>query len=841
MKKSLLSTSLVTLVGLSYSSASLAMSPITSEQVINASNSPINTATPQPSIYNHSLDYENMAEARQITVGEKSNNEVTDSIFKDGFGREALFRGWNTSGAVKLASMNFKPFKNTEDAAKTFEAIKQKTGANQIRFTIAWEGVHPAPDVIDYDYLADVTNQMREAIKQDMYIIVDYHSDLYSRHTFTENSRDTGNGAPEWIVKGGHHGTDDCGLPCIFSWGAHKLSDNAVRSAMRAFWLNQPINTTKGTRYVQTEFLWQLGKVSEYLNTNLTPEERDYILGIEPLNEPFDAGIKELGLKDYDEFDNLILWPFYERTRQTMDNNGMADKLVYAEPNVFWYTTTGIVSPSTGYGFLKYAPGNRFVFAPHMYDQGRMGVGETTLANNASYLHKLDEVRKEARRLGMPVFLGEYGMWNNGKGVTDNLRIINASIQALETSNGQKTDTSSNITYNVFTGNKNRFADFYTPFINGTQWHWNYYYGNSAEYLNGNLNKLITEFDAWNNENFSVVQNYSQDYTQSANINERIYPRRTQGDLMHFAYNAKVVDKSGTPLDWNSIRVDLDNEFIGREYFRDRKFSIIVWRGRKANAPTELFVPSSFDAKKLTVITEKHLMRNLPLSNTAVNSDNEILLVEDQINGSNPAKKILIWDDIDAAEDVNNSIHYALVVEQTEDMSKQDLEVLQSALNQRIISEQKSALYLSDKMTYAGYDDDLGANTHFQLIEQRNNRCMDVQYANTDDGSKVINYDCNGSDAQRWQYNKTTANITSKLDTTKCLTAVDNPSQNSKLQIRTCSTSLNAQQQFIKSDNWGWVLKSNQTLAIDSFGGFSAPVGLWSVTGNDNQQWQVRY
>lgn len=813
-------------------------SDTTSTQVADLSSTTFSTNTAGSTRYNHHLSYADTPQARQIIVSDKSYDGVKDAIFRDGFGREALFRGWNVSGAVKLKSMNFMPFKNASDAAQSFGIMGQKMGANQIRFTVAWEGIHPAPDVIDYDYLAAITAQMKEAIKHRMYIVVDFHSDLYTRHTFTKNSNDTGNGAPKWIVKGGNHGTDNCGLSCLFTWGAHKLSDGATRSAIRAFWLNKPISTNKGTRYVQDEFLWQLGKVVDYLNTHLTAVEKDYILGLEPLNEPFDGGIKELGLRDYSEFDKLILWPFYQRVRQVMDNNGMADKLVYAEPLVFWYTTTGIVAPETGYGYLDYAPGKRFVFAPHMYDQGRMGVNESSWVNNAAYLHKQDEVRKEGRRLGMPLFLGEYGMWNTGTDRTDTSRIINASIQALETSNGQTTDVANQT---VATGRSDRFADFYTPFINGTQWHWNYYYGNSREYQNDNPNKLITQFDAWNNENFSVIKDYGRSYTQAPEVTERIYPRRSQGDLMHFAYHAKVVDRSGRPLNWHSLRLDLADQFENREYFRDRKFAIMVWRGRQADAPTELFIPNSFTPNKTTVLTDKQIVQGLAVTNTANNTANEVLLVNDPAQWSGSGYNLLVWDDVDSDENSTDSIHYAVVVEHAEAMDLAELKQLQQALNQRLLKEQQSALYLPSEMTVSGYQPDTGATSYFQLIEQRDKRCMDVQFASTTDGNRIQSYACNGSTAQRWQYDSQTEHITSQLDTSKCLTVAGMPKQGSVMEIRSCSSVLDTRQQFVRSDNWGWVLTANPQLKLDSFGGLAAPVGLWQVHGGANQQWLVRY
>ena len=37
---------------------------------------------------------------------------IDGQTFRDQFGRQALFRGWNVSGRVKLSDAGFLPFKN---------------------------------------------------------------------------------------------------------------------------------------------------------------------------------------------------------------------------------------------------------------------------------------------------------------------------------------------------------------------------------------------------------------------------------------------------------------------------------------------------------------------------------------------------------------------------------------------------------------------------------------------------------------------------------------------------------------------------------------------------------
>ncbi|MGD8910835.1 MAG: ricin-type beta-trefoil lectin domain protein [Chromatiales bacterium] len=776
--------------------------------------------------YKHDLSFDSDASAHRIVKGSKTFNGTTDRIFRDALGREATFRGFNVSGEVKLLESGFKPFKNTADAATSFNALGQMNGANLVRFTLAWEGVHTAPDVIDYAYLDEIIAQMKEAIRNKIYLVMDYHSDLYSRHTFTQNSKNTGNGAPGWIVNGGSHGTDGCGLPCYMSWSAHKLSDPAVRSAIRSFWLNDDIVTNSGIRQVQNEFIWQIGKVAEYIKLKLTTEEFDYVLGFEPINEPFDGGIEELGIDNYDEFDNLILWPFYERVRAEMDANGWGDKWVFAEPLVFWSSQAGIFAPATGGGYLDYKPGEGFVFAPHFYDQGRMGTNDWSVARNGAYFNNLDLIRDEARFLDLPIFLSEFGMWLEGYGHTDTERIVNATYQGMEISDRNH--------------GKDRFADFYTPVVSGTQWHWDYYYDNHYEFHNSNPDELRTEDDAWNGENFSIINNYATGYNVDQYLVERIYPRRIQGDLMHFHYNAMVRDQAGEELCWGSIRLDLVDLFENREYFRCKKFAIAVWRGRNADAPTEIFLPRHMDVTSMLIVTEAVIKnKTLAVSTEVTGESNEVMVTADpgKINGS--GKRLLVWDDGNQGEDAN-TLHYVLIVENATDLNDDDLVELQAALTQRIQQEKHSPVYLSGTMTHSGYPDDEGDNTYFSLVDQRAGKCLDIAGANTTNGTNVQLYRCNDSNAQKWHYDKITGELKSKLNWHKCLDIDDGIiSESTNIQLWDCNNS-HAQ----KFDIVGNTIRSrsDNNLAVDAYGvDDSTNIGLWTANGNTNQSWTRRY
>ena len=117
-------------------------------------------------------------------------------VLRDADGREVTLRGFNVSGSTKLAETDLLPFRSTADAALSAQAMRDQTGANVIRFLISWEGVQPTPGSIDTAYLDRVVAQIQAFTDRGIYVLLDYHQDLYSPHLFNNGSWYTGDGAP---------------------------------------------------------------------------------------------------------------------------------------------------------------------------------------------------------------------------------------------------------------------------------------------------------------------------------------------------------------------------------------------------------------------------------------------------------------------------------------------------------------------------------------------------------------------------------------------------------------------------------------------------------------------
>lgn len=429
-------------------------------------------------------------------------------------------------------------------------------------------------------------------------------------------------------------------------------------------------------RYVQDGFIWQIEQMARYLKKHLTEEEFAHILGLDAMNEPFDGGMGKMHQKD---FDNLVIYPVYKRVREALDRAGWQDKDVYAEPNVFWISTDPVTmleyltEPGMMYGgqYLNAPLGEGFVLNSHMYDQGRMGLSRKPV-NNATYFDVIDMIRDEGRYMETPTFLSEFGMWlDSSNQAQDVNRVVSATYQAMDSSNvhSAKVDGDGNIR------RRSRQLDLYTPMMSGTQWQWDYYYDNHREVPHhhrcmdddGNLNEgglmcnPIREKDAWNNEDFSVINSYASGYNLNPKTVERSYPRAIQGRLLHFAYQGQIMDYGSRLMDWYTINID------GEELINNTKFNFAAWTGRKSVAPTEIFVPRHFDIDKTVVITNNGVWLDRKVDRAPSGALNEVMFARDY-KGSDSGHVIRIWDDSADSKD----IRFALVIETDEKPATDD-------------------------------------------------------------------------------------------------------------------------------------------------------------------------
>ncbi|KAB2339964.1 cellulase family glycosylhydrolase [Actinomadura rudentiformis] len=512
-------------------------------------------------------------------------------VLRDAQGREVTLRGFNVSGSTKLYENSLLPFRSTADAVKSAQAMRDLTGANVVRFLISWEGVQPAPDRIDYAYLDKAIAQIKVFTDRGINVLLDYHQDLYSAHLFNKGSWYTGDGAPKWVIQAGGYPKESCGI-CIL-WGQNMQTNGAVRQAMYDFWRDRVLTTSAGPVGVQSAYLQQAEAMMTYVKQKLPPESFNAVIGMDPLNEPFDGGLD--GKKGVD-WEKTHLMPFYQRFRSAMDRAGWTSKPAYVEPLVFWNTAFFEEGGMTTVGPL----GSRMVFNTHYYDGARITL-DPSPATDGTYAESMNEIRQRAASLRTAPFVSEFGHKLSGGGSDRTPWMIRSMYQSMDAG----------------VAGKNWWS---TPASSGdvlssTQWHWDIYSGRHHELMNGNPDKVQTEGDAWNDEDHSVVATDDAGAVKlrlDQRVLDRLYPAAVSGDSMAFAYEDLArsgYGGTGREQPWliaPSSMPDLS------ALVQNRQYGVLVWRSGSSGAPTELHLPQSFTPAATTVVSDLATVTGLP-------------------------------------------------------------------------------------------------------------------------------------------------------------------------------------------------------------------------------------
>jgi hypothetical protein len=506
---------------------------------------------------------------------------VSGGVFRDGYGREVVLRGFNVSGEAKLAEQHGLPFANVTDAKASAVAMRRLTGANAVRFLVTWAWIEPEPKKIDYGYLAKVAEQVGAFTDQGIRVYVDFHQDLYSRYLFNKDSWYTGDGAPAWLVRAGAYPKESCGI-CVH-WGQNMKSNRAVTDAVYDFWHNRELATAAGAVRIRDEFLYQAGEAMRFLKTTLSANAFRMLLGVDPLNEPY-AGRYDSG-QDGLAWERDLLWPFYQQFRQSMDQAGWTDKPAFVEPLVFWNQNVESFAEPGGLTAVP-ALGNRYVFNSHFYDgKAQSGILKPGKANDGEYVADFNRIRDRARDLGTAGIVSEFGHPVAGFTSDKTPTILKAMYQSLDS--------------RVSGANWWAQAAQSGPVLSGSQWHWDVYYGQHHELMNDNPDKVRTDGDAMNDEHFSAVSP-GDVLTVDSRVLDRVFPSAVAGDTMAFTYEDRVRD-GNTVLSWNRVP---DSMPAVRQVIGTSQFGVLVWRSNGGAAPTELHLPATFTTANTVVVSD---------------------------------------------------------------------------------------------------------------------------------------------------------------------------------------------------------------------------------------------
>jgi len=339
------------------------------------------------------------------TVNKKIHAEGRSLV--DETGKEVILHGINM--VCKDRSVNHIGDYQAED----FKYLKS-LGMNVIRLGIFWESVEPEPGKYDDEYLKQVENIVSLAAKEEIYVFLDMHQDLFGAK-FED-------GAPDWAVL-------DEGLEHIRTelWSESYLLSPAVQKAFDNFWDNKAVEDGIG---VNDHFVAAWKHVAEYFAAN------PYVIGYDLFNEPFPGssaqeilpiigGIMEkLEKGEADEsalfsaigeiekvsgkFEEEKLNPFYEKAVKII-RQADPECLIMLEANYFSNAAVpSHVRPVTLEGeVLKnqvYAPHGYDIFVDtDQYEETDNGRVDLIFATHAAV----------AEALNLPMLVGEWGCYPN--------------------------------------------------------------------------------------------------------------------------------------------------------------------------------------------------------------------------------------------------------------------------------------------------------------------------------------------------------------------------------------------------------------------------------------------
>jgi len=284
---------------------------------------------------------------------------VCKGALRDPDGRAMFPRGVNFAGAHKTA-----PY--TDDFTRADYTQLHDWGFRSLRFIVTWAAIEPTQGTYDEAYLDWVAERLRWAHDAGLDVILDMHQDVYGVGFGFD-------GAPAWTCDASHYAAFVPRDP----WPLNYTDANVLACIDR-------LNTDLP---LQAQFAQMWGHVAARL------ANEPAVIGFDPLNEP------HWGTCPVAMFEPDLLMPLYQRVIDEV--RAVAPWVVFAEP-----------SGSRNLGFsTKFRPFEipDVVYAPHLYDPNAELQGGFDVAHRTTLLATADDLRADAERLGVPLWIGEYG------------------------------------------------------------------------------------------------------------------------------------------------------------------------------------------------------------------------------------------------------------------------------------------------------------------------------------------------------------------------------------------------------------------------------------------------
>ena len=192
---------------------------------------------------------------------------VVGKAFRDGKGRQLLFRGYNAK-VTTLFDVTFDDGRVTEetfpDLSETEAARIEQLGWNVLRIPVSWSGLEPHPVQYSAAFMAKLDTVLAKAAAHHFYVFVDMHQDGYSKEIGED-------GQPLWAI---------VPPPTLLLQGPYIDSRRLTQPVLQAgfnFFTNTP--ATDG-RPLQNAYVEAAQQVVGHIVGN------PVVLGYEAFNEP---------------------------------------------------------------------------------------------------------------------------------------------------------------------------------------------------------------------------------------------------------------------------------------------------------------------------------------------------------------------------------------------------------------------------------------------------------------------------------------------------------------------------------------------------------------------------
>jgi len=338
-------------------------------------------------------------------------------------------------------------------------------GFNCLRLGIIWDGLAPEPGKFNEEYLRKIDGQIRWAKRSGLYVLLDMHQDLFSVKY--------SDGAPAWATLDENQPHTATGAV----WSDAYFTSSAVQKAFDNFWanalapdgvgvqdhyarawayvarryandpavigydlMNEPFEGTPGAR-MQVAVMAKLAEAlaARAGPTTYSPEALMQRWGTAEGRHDLVQMLRDMDLfrqmlevaePGSQEFERNKLAPMYRlvsRVIREVDSN----HILFLEPSIS--TTSGVRSALEPIVGSEGKPDRLQAYAPHAYDMVT-DTRDVAAASNERVELIFTRHGETAKRLGLPMLVGEWGAYYNSADAYPAARFVGSQLEKLRCS-----------------------------------------------------------------------------------------------------------------------------------------------------------------------------------------------------------------------------------------------------------------------------------------------------------------------------------------------------------------------------------------------------------------------